>query len=155
MKSGNNMIVDKTDNLKQYAHLGSEFQKAFAFVTDPELMLLDNGKYEIDGDNVFALVSEYKTRDEIDGKFEAHKKYIDIQFLQKGTELIGYAPFKEQEIVTGYNQEKDIIFFTGEKSFIKMERGMFAVFFPYELHMPGIKSIIREDVKKIVVKVKA
>ena len=91
------MIVDKTDNLKQYTHLGSKFQKAFTFITDPELMLLDNGKYEIDGDNVYALVSEYKTKNEIDGKFEAHKKYIDIQFVAKGTELIGYAPFKEQE----------------------------------------------------------
>ena len=154
MKSGNNMIVDKTDNLKHYTLLGEKFQKAFSFITDSKIMSLDNGRYEIDGDNVFALVSEYKTKDEIDGKFEAHRKYIDIQFVAKGIELIGYAPFKDQEIVAEYNQEKDIIFFTGEKSFVKIERGMFAVFFPYELHMPGIKSSIREDVKKIVVKVK-
>jgi beta-galactosidase beta subunit len=32
---------------------------------------------------------------------------------------------------------------------------MFALFFPYELHMPGIKSLSRDDVRKIVVKVKA
>jgi YhcH/YjgK/YiaL family protein len=149
------MIVDKTDNLKQYAHLGSKFQKAFTFITDPELLLLDNGKYEIDGDNVFALVSEYKTKDEIDGKFEAHRKYIDIQFLAKGTELIGYAPFNNQKLITEYNEEKDIAFFNGDKSFIKMQQGMFAVFFPDELHMPGIKYSNREDVKKIVIKIKA
>jgi YhcH/YjgK/YiaL family protein len=149
------MIVDKTDNLYLYTHLGSKFQKAFTFITDPDLMLLDNGRYEIDGDNVFALISEYKTKDEIDGKLEAHRKYIDIQVLAKGTELIGYATFKEQEIFTEYNNDKDIIFFAGEKSFIKIERGMFALFFPNELHMPGIKSSAREDVKKIVVKVKA
>jgi YhcH/YjgK/YiaL family protein len=149
------MIVDKTENLKQYTHLGSKFQKAFAFITDPELMLLDNGKYEIDGDNVYAVVSNYKTKDEIDGRFEAHKKYIDVQFVAKGTELIGYAPYKLQEIVTEYNEEKDIVFFKGDKSYIKLEQDMFAVFFPNELHMPGIKSTIREDVKKIVVKVKA
>ena len=149
------MIVDKTDNLKLYTHLGSKFQKAFTFITDPELMLLDNGKYEIDRDNVFALVSEYKTKDEIDGKLEAHRKYIDIQFVAKGTELIGYAPFRNQEIISEYDEEKDLILFAGEKSFIKMEKGMFALFFPNELHMPGIKSLIRDDVRKIVVKVKA
>jgi len=148
------MIVDKTDNLKLYSHLGSKFQKAFSFITDPELMLFDNGKYEIDGDNVFALVSEYETKDELDGKLEAHRKYIDLQFLAKGTELIGYAPFNKQELMTEYNEEKDVAFFKGDKSFIKMEQGMFAVLFPSELHMPGIKSSIREGVKKVVIKIK-
>jgi YhcH/YjgK/YiaL family protein len=148
------MIVDKTDNLKLYAHLGSKFQKAFTFITDPELMLLDNGKYEIDGDNIFALVSQYKTKDESDGKLEAHRKYIDIQFIAKGTELIGYAQFRNQEVISEYNEVKDIAFFKGDKSFIKMEQGMFAVLFPYELHMPGIKSSFYEDVKKVVIKVK-
>jgi len=149
------MIVDKTDNLKLYIHLGSKFQKAFTFIADPELILLDNGKYEIDGENVFALVNEYKTKDEIDGKFEAHRKYIDVQFVAKGIEQIGYVPFRNQEIISEYNEEKDIAFFSGDKSFIKIEQGMFAVFFPNELHMPGIKASIPENVKKIVVKIKA
>jgi YhcH/YjgK/YiaL family protein len=149
------MIVDKTDNLQLYTRLGSKFQKAFTFITDPELMLLDNGKYEIDGDDIFALVSEYKTKDEIDGKFESHKKYIDVQFLAKGAELIGYAPFKNQELITEYNNDKDIAFYKGDKSFLKIEQGMFAVFFPGELHMPGIKTSISETVKKVVIKIKA
>ena len=149
------MIVDKTDNLNHYSHLGSKFQKAFAFITDPEILLLDNGKYEIDGDDIYALVSEYKSKNETDCKFEAHIKYIDIQFVAKGTELIGYAPSNKQQIISNYNEEKDIIMFAGEKSYVKMDRGMFAVFFPNELHMPGINASASEDVKKIVVKVKA
>jgi YhcH/YjgK/YiaL family protein len=149
------MIVDKTDNLNQYSHLGTKFLKAFAFITDPEILLLDIGKYDIDGEDIFALVTEYKSKNETDGKFEAHKKFIDIQFVAKGTELIGYAPPNQQQIVSIYNEEKDVILFAGEKSFIKMDRGMFAVFFPNELHMPGIKASNPEDIKKIVVKVKA
>ena len=148
------MIVDKSDNLHLYVHLGSKFQKAFSFITDPELMLLDNGKYEIDEENVFALVSEYKTKDEIDGKLEAHRKYIDVQLVAKGTEILGYAPFRNQELISEYDEGKDIAFFSGDKSFMKMEQGMFAVLFPYELHMPGIKTTSRRDVKKIVVKIK-
>ena len=112
------------------------------------------GKYELDGDKAYALVSEYKTKDEIEGKLEAHRKYIDIQFLAKGTELIGYAPFNNQKLITEYNEEKDIAFFSGDKSFIMMGAGTFVILFPNELHMPGIKSLIQQDVKKVVVKVK-
>jgi YhcH/YjgK/YiaL family protein len=149
------MIVDKIDNINVYDNLVPKFQKAFAFITNPEILSLENGKYEIDGEDIYAIVSEYKSKNESDGKFEAHKKYIDIQFVAKGTELIGYAPANQQEILSNYNDEKDIMFFTGEKSFIKIESGMFAVFFPNELHMPGIKSSSSEEVKKVVVKVKA
>ena len=88
-------------------------------------------------------------------KEHAHKKYIDVQFILKGSELMGYAPFKGQEIVSEYNEEKDVILFSGNKSFFKIEYGMFAIFFPYELHMPGIKAEIPENVKKVVIKVKA
>jgi YhcH/YjgK/YiaL family protein len=149
------MIIDNVVNLKLYNLFGSKFQKVFTFITDPDLMFLDVGKYEIDGDDVYALVSEYKTKDEIDGKFEAHRKYIDIQFLARGSEFIGYAPFNGQELLSEYNNEKDVAFYRGNKSFVKLEQGMFAIFFPNELHMPGIKPSMQENVKKVVVKVKA
>ncbi|MDR3610774.1 MAG: YhcH/YjgK/YiaL family protein [Ignavibacteriaceae bacterium] len=149
------MIVDLICNLKRYAELGNIFQKAFDFITDQELLTLNNGRYDIDGDDIYALISEYKTRDDIGGKLEAHKKYIDIQLVVKGSELIGYAPLQGHEIISEYNEDKDIILFSGEKSFLKIEKGMFAVFFPGELHMPGIKETTKEDVKKVVIKIKA
>jgi YhcH/YjgK/YiaL family protein len=149
------MIVDKAENLNLYTHLGAKFQKGFNFILDPELMLLDNGRYEIDGDNVYALVSEYKTKVESEGKLESHKKYIDIQFLAKGNELIGYTPFNNQELITEYDEAKDFQLFNGDKFFINLHQGMFAVFFPYELHMPGIISSKQTYVKKVVIKVKA
>jgi YhcH/YjgK/YiaL family protein len=149
------MIVDKTQNLSNYTLLVEKFQKAFDFISNSNINMLNNGRYEIEGDNVYALVSEYKTKDENEGELEAHRKYIDIQFLANGTELIGYAPLNNQDLITEYNDEKDVIFFNGEKSFITMEQGMFAVLFPGELHMPGIKTSKSEHVKKVVVKVKA
>jgi YhcH/YjgK/YiaL family protein len=149
------MIADKINNIHLYTHLGGNFQKAFSFITDPELLFLENGRYEIDGDNVYALISEYKTKDLNEGKLEAHKKYIDVQFMAKGEELIGYTPFQDQNILSEYNEEKDICFYNGDKSFLKIEQGMFAVFFPGELHMPGITSVRSNNVKKIVVKIKA
>jgi YhcH/YjgK/YiaL family protein len=149
------MIIDLVENIKHYSYLGDKFQKAFTFITDPELMLLDDGKYEIDGENVYAVISQYKTRNSDEAKLEAHRKFIDVQFVPKGNELIGYAPFKGQEIVAEYNDEKDVILYSGDKSFFKIEPGMFAIFFPNELHMPGIKAAFPVDVKKVVIKVKA
>jgi YhcH/YjgK/YiaL family protein len=149
------MIVDLISNLNQYTQLGDRLQKAFEFIIETDLLSLNNGKYDIEGEDVYAVISQYNTRDQIDGKFEAHKKYIDVQLVLNGREVIGYAPFKGQEIVSDYIEEKDVILFIGEKSFFKIEKGMFAIFFPGELHMPGIKFSISEDVKKVVIKVRA
>ena len=149
------MIIDKIDNINQYTRLGEKFQKAFSFITDPELMFLETGRYEIDGEEVYALVSEYSPKDETDGKLEAHKKYIDLQYVAKGEEFIGYAPFKGQKVLLEYNELKDMGLFEGEKSLIKVDNSMFAIFFPDELHMPGIKTANRKAVKKVVVKIKA
>lgn len=149
------MIIDKTDNINIYTTLGTKFQKAFSFITDPELLFLETGRYEIDGDEVYAVISEYSPKNESEGKFESHKKYIDVQCVAKGEELIGYAPYEGQKVLSEYNEAKDVSFYDGEKSFVKIEQGMFAVYFPGELHMPGIKTVNNKTVRKVVVKIKA
>jgi len=85
---------------------------------------------------------------------EAHRKYLDVQYVIEGEELMGYAPLGTQEILEPYKAENDIIFFKGEKSFIKVSSGMFAIFFPEDVHMPGIRAGKVSDVKKLVIKVR-
>ncbi len=148
------MIVDKLSNLHLYSGLGERINKALIYLSKNNFSELDPAKYEIDGDNIFALISEYKTRDEAEGKLEAHKRYIDVQFAAKGCELIGYAPFEQQKVLVEYDEQTDVAFFEGEKSFVKFEEGMFAIFFPNDVHMPGIKYREKSFVKKVVVKVK-
>jgi len=149
------MIIDKIDNINKYTTLGVKFQKAFSFIVDPELLFLETGRYEIDGDEVYAMISEYTPKDSLEGKFESHKKYIDLQYVAKGEEFIGYAPYEGQKILSEYNETKDMCLYEGEKSFVKIDQGMFAVFFPDELHMPGIKTSNTKTVRKVVVKIKA
>ena len=149
------MIIDKTDNIDKYTSLGEKFQKAFSFIMDPELLFLEPGKYEIDGQEVYAAISEYSPKEISADKFEAHKKYIDVQYVAKGEELIGYAPFEGQKLISEYDEGKDVSFFEGDKSFVKIGQGMFAIFFPEELHMPGITTANNKNVKKVVVKIKA
>jgi len=131
-----------------------ELTKLFAYLKETDFSKMELGKYEIDGDNIFALVNEYNTKDESEGKLEAHKKYIDVQFVAKGRELMGYTPLENQKVIDKYNEQNDITFFTGDKSFTQVDEGMFAIFFPTDVHLPGIKVNEKSYVKKVVIKVK-
>ncbi len=148
------MIIDKLSNSHLYSGIGERINKAFAYLKETDFSKMELGKYEIDGDNIFALVNEYNTKDEIEGKLEAHKKYIDIQFVAEGKELMGYAPLENQTVIDYYNEQNDITFFSGDKSFTLVEEGMFAIFFPTDVHLPGIKVNDKSYVKKVVIKVK-
>ena len=110
--------------------------------------------YEIDGENVYALINEYLTKDESEAKLEAHKKYIDVQFVAVGSEKIGYSPLTNQQPIKPYDEVNDYSLYDCEKSFLTLETGMFAIFSPDDLHMPGIRITDSEFVKKVVVKVR-
>ncbi len=148
------MIIDKLSNSHLYSGLGERINKAFTYLKQTDFSEMELGRYEIDGDNIFALVNEYTTKDESEGKLEAHKKYIDVQFVAKGSELMGYAPLGNQKIIDEYNEKNDITFFTGEKSFTRVDENMFAIFFPTDVHLPGIKVNDKSYVNKVVIKVK-
>jgi YhcH/YjgK/YiaL family protein len=158
------MIIDKIANSHLYKNISDRISKSFEYIEATDLKTLPAGKYAIDGDNIFALISEYKTKLESEGKLEAHKKYIDVQYIISGEELMGYSPlgnpaFAEatagrQQILEPYKEENDIVFFTGEKSFTKVSSGMFAIFFPEDVHMPGINTGKISQVKKLVIKVR-
>jgi len=148
------MIIDKIENANLYKNLGDRIQKSFDYIKQTNLKNLKPGRYDIDGDNIFALISEYQTKPEAEGKLEAHRKYIDVQFVIEGEELMGYAPLGNQEILEPYKEENDIIFYKGEKVFIKVPEGMFAIFFPEDVHMPGIQVEKKSLVRKLVIKVK-
>ena len=148
------MIIDKIENAHIYKMIGERISKSFEYIKATDLKTLPTGKYAIDGENIFALVSEYKTKPESEGKLEAHRKYIDVQYVISGEEFMGYVPLGNQQILEPYKEENDIVFFTGDKSFTKVSEGMFAIFFPEDVHMPGISTGKISDVKKLVIKVR-
>jgi len=148
------MIIDKIENSHLYEGISERIKKAFEFIHNSDLKNIKPGRYEIDGENIFALINEYKTKSELEGKLEAHRKYLDVQYVIEGEELMGYTPIGSQQILEPYKEENDIIFFKGEKSFTKVSSGMFAIFFPEDVHMPGITSGKISDVKKLVIKVR-
>ena len=112
------------------------------------------GRHELDGDKVFALVQQYQTKPLAEGKWEAHRKYIDVQYVAAGVEKIGWAPVSRLKVTELYDETKDVAFYTGKGDFVTVPAGWFVILFPEDAHMPSIAVDAPSPVTKVVVKVK-
>lgn len=146
------MIIDKINNYSLYSKISNKIARGFNYILTTDFSQLADGKYEIDED-LFAIVQEYNTKPKLEGKLENHKKHIDIQYMIQGEEMMGIATFNNQKPVL-QNEESDYSFYETESSLIKVEEGMFTIFFPDDLHMPCIEINSVKRVKKVVVKIK-
>ena len=146
------MILDILKNSDRYLGLHSGFQKAFEFLKRPDLARLEPGRHEIDGERVFALVSKGPGRKKREGKLEAHRTYIDIQFVIAGKDEMGWKPTSGCASPSGpYDSEKDIQFFTdGPDAWVLVPAGALAIFIPEDAHLPLVSE---GEIHKIVVKV--
>jgi YhcH/YjgK/YiaL family protein len=150
------MILDHISHSSRYKSLGPLFEKAFEFITANDLRMLSLGKHLIEGEDLFVILMEYETKDPSNCIMECHRKYIDIQFMLRGEEMMGVSTFAGQAPTTAYDESKDAAFFKPEyDSLLKVQQGQFTIFFPHDLHMPSIKSENAEKVLKAVFKVKA
>ncbi len=147
------MIFESLKYADGLGHFGNAFVKAIEFLRRSDLAALADGKYPIDGDKVFAVIQGYVTRARQDCKWEAHRKYIDIQHIVAGEEGFGYAPVDQIKIKTEYNPEKDIAFYEGDSSVIPVSAGSLVVFFPHDAHQPGIAVNNPMPIRKVVVKI--
>ena len=148
------MIIDKIQNIILYKGLQTRLDDAFDYIKNNDLFHLKAGRHSIDGDNIFLLMNEYETKLEKANALEAHRKYIDVQYILEGEELIEYASFNNQEISREYDSENDYAFYHAENTIkLDFQAGMFAVFFPDDLHMPGVKCKEVSAIRKIVLKV--
>jgi len=148
------MICDKLSNARLYEKSHPLFAKALCLLSDPALLTMPDGRHEIDGSRLIAMPQRYDTKPAGEGKWEAHRRYIDIQFVREGAEAMGWAPIGRLTPSTAYDAQKDVEFFTGEGSGLLVESGMFAIFFPEDGHMPCLSpGDQRTFVRKIVLKV--
>ncbi|MDG2449488.1 MAG: YhcH/YjgK/YiaL family protein [Saprospiraceae bacterium] len=148
------MIFDTLNNRQRYYDLGDRIQKALNYLANTDFQKCKNGIYELEGKDVFAIVSQYETRKEADSFWEAHKKYIDIQYLISGKEKIGYAPISNMESLGNYNHENDFEEYVGKGTFIPFFDMSFFILFPEDTHLPGIVHEEASKVRKVVVKVR-
>ena len=148
------MILSNLQNANRYKGLSSALDKAIDYLTGTDFASMENGRYPVDGDDVFALVQRYNTLDASEVKCEAHKNYLDVQCVISGDERIGYADISTLTPSTEYNPEKDMQFFTGEQAFIPLHTGDFMILFPEDCHSPKACFTEPSPVVKVVLKVR-
>jgi biofilm protein TabA len=155
------MIIDHLSRAALYFGLGPRFVKAFQFLQTADLLTLPLGKHEIEGEKVFALVQEYTPKPRAVGKFEAHERYWDVQYVARGAERMGWCPRSLLTVTEPHDAKKDIAFFGSDPAdglgeFLLLASGYFTVFGPQDAHMPAVeveRSAKAELVRKVVVKV--
>ena len=148
------MIIDKLSNAEFYYGINEKIKTSLNYLKNTNLLNLENGRYEVDGDDIFVIIQDYQSKPENEGKWEAHRKYTDIQYIIKGRERLGYLNINEFTPDTSYNDEKDIIFGMGSGGFVTAKTGDFVIFTPQDAHMPRICVKEPEYVKKAVIKIK-
>lgn len=148
------MIVDKIENAHLYAKTHIGINKALDYIKNTNFLELAKGKYEIEGDEIFAIVNEYETKSPEENLLESHIKYIDVQFIAEGIEQIGFTTLNNQKPVKLYDSVDDYMLFKEPYNLITLNKGMFAIFYPDDIHIPGLMAGTISKVKKVVVKVK-
>jgi YhcH/YjgK/YiaL family protein len=146
------MILDILENAHRYLPLHKGFAKAVDFLLRSNLKKLPVGKYDIDGESVYAMVSRDSGRRKEDALLETHEKYIDIQLVLAGTDTMGWKPKSLcKKPTSAYDEGEDIQYFADEPdTWVATKSGAFVIFFPEDAHMPLISS---EQLHKVVVKI--
>ncbi|MDD2799010.1 MAG: YhcH/YjgK/YiaL family protein [Bacteroidales bacterium] len=144
------MILESMKNTTRVEKLHPSFKIAFDYIKSNDLMSMSPCKIELDGKNLFIIVSEGVGKTENEVITESHNKYIDIQIPIVGTEIMGWIP-RSKLSEASYNSDKDLTLYDDKPTnYITVSEGNFVIFFPEDGHAPGIGE---GAIKKIIVKV--
>lgn len=148
------MVVDSLKNIEIYKGLSSDIYEGLLFLVKSKSDI-ELGIYEIN-ENVKAIVSSYKTVDEFERGYEAHKNVIDIQYPIIGLERIKWSPIEGMNVNIPYDEKSDRTFYNNPSSqgtHVDIGNGIFAIMFPEDGHGPQHKVLKKELIKKITIKV--
>ncbi len=147
------MVYDKIDNIETYKGLSEDIYEGLKFLKNATLDLAC-GVHEINP-RVKAIVSEYETKAVNENGYEAHRQFVDIQYLLKGAEKNCCLPIEKLRETKAYSEEKDAAFYEANvpTQELMLGDGCFAIYWPQDGHMPGICVSGQQKVKKVVIKV--
>lgn len=145
------MIFGRKEDLNLYRGISENLAKGIDFLLNFDASKPE-GKYEIDGDKVYALVMSGKTKLPEEPIFEAHRKYIDLQYILSGEEDTGYAPVSDCIVTVPYDENGDYLMVKGEGSEVRVTEGNFYIAFPCDGHRP-MCSKNPGNIKKVIVKI--
>ncbi len=151
------MIVAALEELYGQIPNLPRLKQALDYISTARSQDLADGRYEVDGERMYVLVQSYETllANEF-AKYEAHRRYIDVQYISEGVEMMGWAPLDQMQVNSEYNPDKDVVLGTcpiHTASPVKVAAGQAAIFFPMDAHAPKLAAAAPCPIKKIVVKV--
>ena len=147
------MIICRYEDLGKYMPLLKCLDSALECVEQLRKRQIPSGCYDYEGG--FLFVQRGETKEYEKNKFEAHRKYIDVQYMIEGGEEVVYSPLQHLKSIVPYNENHDIEFFEskeGQPVFININSGMCYVAFPEDGHMPCRYKEFRQSYVKIVMK---
>ena len=147
------MILDHIKNSANYAITSPRVFQALEILRKTNFEELKDGTYLVDGNDFRYSVQSFDTKASNDTP-EAHRDYIDIQYVISGTERMGVGQVEDMALEVEARPESDIWFYHGALDTVTVKPGMFAVFFPNDAHAPGISPVEGTNhVRKCVFKV--
>ncbi|MDB5029382.1 YhcH/YjgK/YiaL family protein [Mucilaginibacter sp.] len=148
--------IDNVEFAKQYHKNKAAWDKAFAFINNTKLDTLSPGKHLIDGDNVFATITDANTKEYDKTMWESHRKYIDLHLMIRGKERIGVMNPATAVVTDPYDEAKDIAHYDANTkgNYYIADPETLMIFFPQNSHRPVIHVDGYDKVKKLVIKIK-
>ncbi|HEY9002100.1 MAG TPA: YhcH/YjgK/YiaL family protein [Mucilaginibacter sp.] len=146
--------INSVEFMKQYENNKALWDKVFAFLNDSKLATMAPGKYPIDGDNAYAMISNGPPKKLEDVKWESHKKYIDLHYVISGKIKIGMAPVVKATVTEPYSESRDAANYNVDGKFLTATPKEFFLFFPQDAHRPDIKIDGADSLKKLVIKIR-
>jgi biofilm protein TabA len=148
------MIVDTLSRAGLYHALHPSFSAAFDYLRafDPAT---PDGRVDLEGTRMFALPQSYVTEPAAQRRFEAHRRYIDIQYLLAGEEVIEHSDVVRLTVSEPYHEERDVMFFhdVAGASLTVLRAGDFAIYHPQDAHKPCCQHAGPSPVHKVVIKI--
>lgn len=148
------MIYDTLDHISQYEGIQDRIMTGLRFLAETDFSTWADGTFELDSDRIKVLLLSYTTRTE-NNTPEAHKSYLDIQYLIEGEEIFGVAPVEEMTELVEAHPDRDVWFYRGPVEQVLVSGKRFIALWPGDAHAPEIAPKgLPSPCRKCVVKVK-
>ena len=143
------------EQLMEEFKMEQKLARALEIIEDLDWETVACGRYDVD-DELYYMVQEYETKYPEQARYEAHEKYVDIQYIVKGVERMEFAETSKLKVTEKYNPEKDVKFLEEPKVIDAsiVEAGDYRIFYPEDAHRPGLcVNNTPAKVKKILAKI--
>lgn len=152
------MIHDDLANHPRYHGLHPRFSAAFAWLTDTRNHALPDGRFHVDGENLFAIIEGGISRPATEKRFESHRRYLDIQLNLEGGEIMEWCPTRLLRVEDDFQPDNDICFYHQPAALqlaLPVRPMQFAVFLQTDAHKPcchllGNAAPFRKIVMKVL-----